>query len=110
MNVGWERKIGYSFMGLLVGDLVNLVVLLLVALLPQLDSFFAVKKVGLPASAMHWLWLCELAFLNGRVGSSRLAGGGFASKRNRDRSFSNHGGASWRGIGDFGNASVPSGA
>jgi hypothetical protein len=66
MNIGWERKIGYSFMGLLAGNVVSLVVLLLVALLPHLDSFVGIKKlwtltVGDGLGLAFAIWLFSMA-------------------------------------------------
>ena len=42
-SIGFERKIGYSFVGLMAGNVASLVALLLIALLPRLDAFAAIK-------------------------------------------------------------------
>jgi len=44
MKIGWERKIGYSFVGLMAGNAVSVVVLFLIALLPQLEAFAEIRK------------------------------------------------------------------
>ena len=44
MNIGWERKIGYSFVGLMAGNGVNLILLLLIALLTKLDVFAQIQQ------------------------------------------------------------------
>jgi hypothetical protein len=45
MKIGWERKIGYSFVGLMAGNVVSVVVLLLMTVLPNLDVFPAIRQV-----------------------------------------------------------------
>ncbi|MBV8113269.1 MAG: hypothetical protein JO300_00905 [Silvibacterium sp.] len=45
MNIGWERKIGYSFLGLMAGNAVSLMALLLIAVVQRLDAFSGIKGV-----------------------------------------------------------------
>src|SRR5271170_628995 len=45
LNLGFERKIGYSFLGLLAGNVASLVVLLLISALPLLGLFPEIKKI-----------------------------------------------------------------
>jgi hypothetical protein len=58
-HLGFERKIGYSFVGLLAGNLVSLILLLLVALVLHTNSFEHIRKVwslGI-GQAFVWSWL-----------------------------------------------------
>jgi hypothetical protein len=45
LNLGFERKIGYSFLGLLAGNVVSLVVFLIISALPLLDLFPEIRKI-----------------------------------------------------------------
>lgn len=49
MNIGWERKIGYSFLGLMVGNVASVLVLMLTAMLPGLDTFTAFMQYSKPS-------------------------------------------------------------
>jgi len=44
-NIGFERKIGYSFLGLMAGNVASLVVLLLIAVLPLVDAFTGIRQL-----------------------------------------------------------------
>ena len=48
MNIGWERKIGYSFVGLMAGNGANLLLLLLIFVLPRLHVFVGLARVWNP--------------------------------------------------------------
>ena len=50
MSVGWERKIGYSFLGLMAGNAVSAVVLLLIVVLPRLGVFAGLARVRNPVT------------------------------------------------------------
>ena len=45
MTIGWERKIGYSFVGLMAGNAASLLVFLLIAALQRLDAFVGLARV-----------------------------------------------------------------
>ena len=55
MNIGWERKIGYSFVGLMAGNLVSTLVLSLLVILPLLGI--------LPEFSKKWHSTTPILFL-----------------------------------------------
>jgi len=44
MNIGWERKIGYSFVGLMAGNVASLATLLIIASLPKLHIWSSIGQ------------------------------------------------------------------
>ncbi|MBB6146217.1 hypothetical protein HNQ77_004189 [Silvibacterium bohemicum] len=44
MNLGWERKVGYSFLGLMIGNAASVLMLLLAGALQNLGMFAAIGK------------------------------------------------------------------
>lgn len=64
-HLGFERKIGYSFVGLLAGNLASLILLLCVALVLRVNSFEHIRKVwGLGiGQALGWsvvIWIYSM--------------------------------------------------
>jgi hypothetical protein len=55
-HLGFERKIGYSFVGLLAGNLVSLILLLLVALVLHTNSFEHIRKVWSLGIGQAFVW------------------------------------------------------
>ena len=51
MNIGWERKIGYSFFGLMVGNVASVLVLILTVMFPGLDTFMVFMQPSKPSVA-----------------------------------------------------------
>jgi len=44
MKIGWEQKIGYSFVGLMAGNVASLVGLLIIGVLQHLDAFTGIRQ------------------------------------------------------------------
>lgn len=63
MKIGWERKIGYSFVGLMAGNVASTVVLLLIALLPRLGILPQLSRVWNPTTSILFLFIAMVSML-----------------------------------------------
>jgi ABC-type sulfate transport system permease component len=67
MNIGWERKIGYSFFGLMVGNVASVLVLILtVMFFPGLDTFIVFMQFSKPSvedTLVLSIWVCLVSVL-----------------------------------------------
>jgi len=63
MNIGWERKIGYSLVGLMAGNAAAAAALLLIFLLPRLGLLPGLARVWNPTTPMLFFFIAMVSML-----------------------------------------------